>query len=98
MTKREVISIIANERMVETIIANIEKKQDDLFNDLAEDIYISLLEKDDDMIVKLYTTKQIRYFITRMVINNVHSKNSPFWTIYKKYTNNAEELGDYAEE
>lgn len=97
LTKIEIISIIAKEKMVENIISNIEKKQDDLFSDLAQDIYVSLLDKEDSLIKNLYNSKQLRYYVTKMVINNIHSKNSPFWSVYRKYINNAEELGDYTD-
>lgn len=97
MTKNEIIGKIAKKRMVEDIVHNISKKDDDQLNDLSQEIYISLMEKDEEKIVKLYEDNQLRFFITRMVINNIHSKNSPFYCKYKKFTNNMEELGDYAD-
>lgn len=92
MTKEEVIRKIAEEKTVEQIIQNISKKDDDLLNDLAQDIYISLMEKSELLITKLYESNQIRFYITRIVINNIFSKNSPFYTKYKKFTQNMDEL------
>ena len=97
MTKKEVIDIIAKNRLVEGIISNIGGNADDLLHDLSQDIYIDLLAKDEDKIVNLYENNQIKFFVTRMVINNIHSKNSPYWCKYKRFTNNMEELGDYAD-
>ena len=99
MTKNEVVNIIAKERMVETIVSNIAKSSDDLLNDLIQEIYLDLLQKDEDKIVKLYQSNQIRYFITRIVINNIHSKNSPYWCRIKGFTHNMNEItGDIADE
>ena len=93
------VNIIAKERMVETIVSNIAKSADDLLNDLVQEIYLDLLEKDEDKIVKLYESNQIRFFITRIVINNLHSKNSPYWCKIKSFTHNMNEIvGDISDE
>ena len=93
------ISVIAKERLVEEIVSNIAKSSDDLLNDLSQEIYLDLLQKDEDKIVKLYESNQMRYFITRMIINNLHSTNSPFWCKYKRFTQNMNEItGDIADE
>lgn len=85
--------------MVETIVSNIAKSSDDLLNDLIQEIYLDLLQKDDKKIVKLYESNQIRYFITRIVINNLHSKNSPYWCKIKSFTHKMNEIiGDIADE
>lgn len=99
MTKNEVVNIIAKERMVETIVSNIAKSSDDLLNDLVQEIYLDLLQKDEGKIVQLYESNQIRFFITRIVINNIHSKNSPYWCKLKSFTHNMNEIiGDIADE
>lgn len=99
MTKNEVVNIIAREKMVETIVSNIAKSDDDLLNDLVQEIYLDLLQKDDEKIVKLYQSNQIRYFITRIVINNIHSKNSPYWCKIKSFSYYMNEIiGDIADD
>lgn len=99
MTKNEIIEIIAKEQMVEQICSNVAKSSDDLLNDLVQEIYLDLLQKDEDKIVKLYESNQMRYFITRMIINNIHSTNSPYWCKYKRFTQNMNEItGDIADE
>ena len=87
MTKNEIIEIIAKERLVEQICSNIAKSSDDLLNDLVQEIYLDLLQKDEDKIVKLYESNQIRFFVVRMVTNNLFSKNSPFYQTFKKNAN-----------
>lgn len=97
MSKNEIIAKLASVKMVEGIVHNVSKKDDDQLNDLVQDIYMSLMEKDEEKIVKLYEDNQMRFFITRMVINNIHSKNSPYWCNYKRFTTNMNELGDYTD-
>ena len=89
MTKNEVISIIAKERLVEQICSNIAKSADcdDTLKDLSQEIYLDLLSKDEEKIINLYETNQIRFFVVRMVTNNLFSKNSPFYQVFKKNTN-----------
>lgn len=78
---------------------NIAKSADDQLKDLAQDLYIDLMEKDEDRVVKMYESGQLKYFITRMCVNNIRSKNSPFWTNYKRFTNNMNEIiGDIEDE
>ena len=89
MTKNEVVSIIAKEKVVEQIVSNIAKSADcdDTLKDLSQEIYLDLLSKDEEKIVNLYETNQIRFFVVRMVTNNLFSKNSPFYQTFKKNTN-----------
>ena len=89
MTKNEIIEIIAKEKMVEQICSNIAKSADcdDTLKDLSQEIYLDLLSKDEEKIVNLYETNQIRFFVVRMVSNNLFSKNSPYYQVFRKNTN-----------
>ena len=84
MNKQEIIQEISKDKIVEEIVYNIGSKGDEDLKDLIQDIYINLLEKEDSLIETLYNTNQLKYFIIRMVVNNIHSKNSPYYTKYKK--------------
>ena len=89
MTKNEIIGIIAKEKVVEQIVSNIAKSADcdDTLKDLSQEIYLDLLSKSEEKIVNLYETNQIRFFVVRMVTNNLFSKNSPFYQTFKKNAN-----------
>lgn len=86
MTKNEIITEIAEQHMIEDIIRNVDKsvipKQS--LKDLAQDIYLDLLTKPESKIIQLYEKKQLRYFISRMVTNNLHSNTSPYYRTYKR--------------
>ena len=84
MDKYKIIDEISKNKIVEEIVYNIGDKGDEDLKDLIQDIYINLLEKEDNLIESLYSENQLKYFIIRMVVNNIHSKNSPYYTKYKK--------------
>ena len=84
MNKQEIIQEISKDKVVEEIVYNIGSKGDEDLKDLIQDIYINLLEKEDNLIENLYSTNQLKFYIIRMVVNNIHSKNSPYYTKYKK--------------
>lgn len=84
MTAKIIINQLAKDRVIEDIIANIAKKQPDQTDqDLAQDLYQSLLEKDPEFVETLYSNDELQFFITRMVIRNVQSKTSPYYYTYK---------------
>ena len=86
MDKQHIIQMIAKEKKVEEIISNVMKTQlDDNLIDLAQDIYLTLLEKDDKLIEDLYNKNQLIFYLTRIVINNLKSTTSQFYYKYLKY-------------
>ena len=89
MTKNEIIETIAREKVVEQIVSNITKSADydDTLKDLSQNIYVDLLSKDEEKIVNLYETNQLRFFIVRMITNNLFSKNSPYYQVFRKNAN-----------
>ena len=84
MDKYKIIDEISKDKLVEEIVYNIGDKGDEDLKDLIQDIYINLLEKENDLIETLYSTNQLKFYIVKMVVNNIHSKNSPYYTKYKK--------------
>lgn len=94
MTKNEIIEKLAKEKVVETAITNIAKTNSDTLKDLSQEIYLDLLSKDEEKIVNLYETNQIRFFVVRMVTNNLFSKNSPYYQVFRKNTNTTVNIDD----
>ena len=85
MTKYEIVETLARERRVETLVQNIAHSPltDDL-QDLAQMVYIVLLEYDDDKIADLWEQRQIDFFIVRVILNQYRSKHSPFHDLIRK--------------
>ena len=90
-TKIQIIEELAKNRTVETLISNIVKnKWNDTYNDLAQMIYEDLLtKKNENLIQKLYqnqeSNNELNAFLIRMIVNNIFSKNSPFYYQFGKY-------------
>lgn len=93
MNKYEIIEQLAKDKVVEGIIDNINNKDPDL-EDLKQDIYVELLLKDDRLIEQLHEDNKLRYFITKMVTNNIKSKTSPYYYQYKKSREKLDYYGD----
>lgn len=79
----EAIGELARERFVEKSIAgmaaSIGERPEDL-QDLAQDIYIELMGKD---LGKFEEMLDLKYYILRMISNNLISKTSRYYYKYK---------------
>ena len=95
MTKYEVINIIAREHLVERIVTKLlssSKNPFDCPEDLIQDIYLLLLQKDDDLIVNLYNKDEIGFYLLKIARNQLLSKNSPYYTKYIKFRAYSDEI------
>ena len=95
MTKYEVIDIIAKEHLVERIVNKLlssSKNPFDCSEDLIQEIYLLLLQKDDDLIVNLYNKDEIGFYLLKIARNQLLSKNSPYYTKYIKFRAQSDEL------
>ena len=95
MTKYEVINIIAREHLVERIVNKLlssSKNPFDCSEDLVQDIYLLLLQKNDDLIVNLYNKDEIGFYLLKIARNQLLSKNSPYYTKYIKFRANSDDI------
>ena len=95
MTKYDVLDIIAREHLVERIVNKLlssSKNPFDCPEDLIQDIYLLLLQKDDDLIVNLYNKDEIGFYLLKIARNQLLSKNSPYYTKYIKLGANSDDL------
>lgn len=82
----EIIDLLARERRVETMLANIAKKPvTGTLEDLCQMVYLILLEYDDAKIEDLWEHGQINFFIARVILNQYKSTNSPYYKLFRKY-------------
>lgn len=89
MNKTSIIQELAVNKTIEEIVSNIIKQPvTDDEEDLIQDLYLYLMEKDDKLIEDLYNKNQLVFYITRMVINNIKSTTSPYYYKYRRWTNN----------
>ena len=64
-----------------SVLAN--NKDLHLIDDLVQDINLILLSQMEEIIQSLYETNQLRYFVARIVTNQVLSTSSPFHNTYR---------------
>lgn len=94
MTKYEIVETLARERRVETMVQNIAHADalDADLKDLAQMVYLVLLEYDDDKIADLWDNRQMDFFIARVILNQYRSKHSPWHDLIRKPLGLAEPL------
>ena len=95
MTKYDVLDIIAREHLVEKIVYKLlpcSKNPFDCPQDLIQDIYLILLNSDENLIVTLYNKGELGFYILRISRNQLLSKNSPYYTKYIRFLANCDEL------
>lgn len=93
-TKQEIIAEWAAQRKVEQILMNIIKRHtlSDYEEDLAQDIYLTLLKEPDEKIISLYEKNQSNYYISRLLSNNVNSRTSRYYYLYRRFRLNSEPI------
>ncbi|MEF2919934.1 MAG: hypothetical protein U0O22_05610 [Acutalibacteraceae bacterium] len=75
---------IANERLVEEICKNLGVSPK-YMDDLVQEIYLILLEYNQEKLQSIYDKGQFNFFLTRIIKNQYFSKTSPFFKKYRKY-------------
>lgn len=96
-TNSEIINDVANSKIVEEIIDGItysKFENHENLKDLAQDIYLQLLQMSTDKLNDLYSRKQLRFWIARIITNNIFSKTSPFYYTYKKAQRQSVNIND----
>lgn len=87
MDNRGIVDEIARNGILDRIVNNITDngkvaKDESSLDDLKQDIYISLLL--DAKLPNIYKEGHIKFYITRIVMNNICSSSSPYYRIYLK--------------
>ena len=100
MTVREVVELVAKEGWVEecirTVSGGVWRSE---YSDLTQDVLVELL--DQEKIVGLYQRGQLKFYIMRVVRNNIQSATSRFFYKYRRFSLRnlgPERLESYGEE
>lgn len=99
MTKYEIIDELSKDNTVEKIIYKLlpaSKNRFDCPEDLVQDIYVLLLEKDDKLIVDLYNKGELGYYLLRIAKNQLLSANSPYFYKYIKFRAQSDDISEAA--
>lgn len=95
MTKNDVIEELSKDGVVEKIVYKLlssSKNRFDAPDDLIQDIYLLLLEKEDELIVNLYNKNQLGFYLLKIARNQLLSQNSPYYTQYIKFLSKSDGL------
>ena len=95
MTKVEIVDELSRTNTVEKIIYKLlpaSKNRFDCPDDLVQDIYVLLLEKDDKLIIDLYNKGELGFYLLKIARNQLLSKNSPYYTKYIKFRAQSDDL------
>lgn len=91
MGKYPAIEYIAKNRIIEGLMRDysVDLQYRD---DLLQEIYLILLDYDQQKLLDIIEKKQIRFFTARILRNQFYSKTSAFYRKYKKPVLNKETL------
>ena len=85
MTKERVVELVAKEGWVEecirTVSGGVWRSE---YSDLVQDVLVELL--DQEKIVGLYQRGQLKFYIMRIVRNNIQSNTSRFFYRYRRFS------------
>lgn len=95
MDKNVIIEELAMGKQVEEILKK-NNISSPYVSDLAQDIYVQLLEKDSALIEGLYDRGELLYFVRKMITNNIFSVTSPYYRKYEDFRKRSDELKEYA--
>lgn len=97
MTKYEIIDRIARERRVEQMIENICKHSAPEMKDLAQMVYLAILEKPEETIVGFWERQEINFYLIRIIKNQWQTEHSPFRDMFTRYARKAKDITDALE-
>lgn len=92
----KLIEQLAKDKVIEGIVKNVAKDStDEDLKDLCQDLYMTLMEKDEEWIAGIFEREQINYYITRLAMNNINSTTSRFFYNYKHKKQKEVNIDDY---
>lgn len=100
MKRNKIIEELYETGLVRELINNCDKGRTQSFNldDLEQDVYMILLEQPEKKIEDIYEKKQLKFFITRIILNQLNSSLSPFYYKYRKFSFQTYDLDEYIDE
>jgi hypothetical protein len=94
LTKNQILTQSYKSDQTKTLIKNLSPVGFE--DDLLQELFVILLEKDEDLIIRLYENKQLHYYMVRLVLNMV-SKRGNFTRFYNPDQKKVKEYERYEE-
>lgn len=60
--------------------------------DFLQDLILIMYEYDNEKLNDAYLNNHLNALITRIILNNIYSKTSPLYTLYKKFDERTDEI------
>ena len=98
MTKAEIIDSLAKDKFIEKSFRKMKICQGETkFNldDLAQDLYFDLLSKPEELIQSLWESGEYKFYIARMIVNNICSSTSMYDKTYRRKITMPESVDGY---
>lgn len=83
-TKNQIIEEIYNDPSYDQMLKNIAKDKQNLVDELKQELFLTLLEKPEELIQHLYNKKEMKWYATRILLAMINSNTSPFYKKYRK--------------
>lgn len=96
MNKNEIIDKIVREGIYKNICRKICRKicrNENLYEDLFHEVILILLEKDSDVIERMFESGELKPFFIGIIQNNLNSGTSPFYNKYIKFESKCQPIG-----
>ena len=96
MTVSEIVDRLGREKVVEQTVQNIahvDRLTPEL-KDLSQMVYVILLSYEPAKILDLWEHGQIRYFISRIILNQYRSSKSPFHMLFRRFSGSSVPITD----
>lgn len=89
-----IVGEIAKNRIVEDLILKITHHDQvtDELEDLAQIIYFALLQTDSSLLEHLIQSRELNFYLTRMIMNQYYSANSPFYAEIRRFRSRSSEI------
>lgn len=90
---RKVIKDIYDSGVIEELVAQMcPKESKDDKNDFIQEVYLALMEMPEDKLLNIVENKnpnfgdssQIRWWCARIILNQLHSKTSQWYRLYRR--------------
>ena len=82
-TAREIVEALAREKRVEALCENVCRRRG--LDDLAQLVYVYLLECPDALLSDLYENGQINFYIVRMIKNQYYKPRTKYYNDIVKF-------------
>lgn len=80
----KIINELERNNTIRELCENMRVSSADI-DDLVQEIYLILLEYDNEKVINIYNNKQLKFFLVGIIQRQYHSVTSPYYKKYKKY-------------